>query len=568
MDHAGAGLDHPVGAVEADVHESRGEGRPVDVPVAWVGVLDQGRRGKGHEGGALQPLVEPVDQRGVGRLVEDRAVAQGPGPELHAPGQTPHDLALSEQPGHLLFDLFGAPVLHAFAVQEIGDLPGREGGPVEHGVRVLYLSPDPVERGARAETPVGHVGVYVDRVYRVVLQDPLVQLDIGEEPPGADHVAQPGASGPVGDELDELLFEVLLCRRADVLALLAPEAAVQVQRGGLLEEVVDPVEAPVLEVELLPEEAEQPVRIAFGGQAHHLALVADRLEAQVLGESRIVGADRREGILSVDGGDRVPLAGAHRERQTVAHGVHGEDEGLVDPLGRVVGRVGVGQVVVHHGHGGLDAEVPELAAYEPPGAENVDPLDRPGCAGDMGVDHVEVEEVAELALGLPELLVPALEQAQQERRRHPGAHCHTTDLFGAYAGRLQHRLDGLQGEGVGILPPVEPLFAHGGQELVFPEQGGPRLVVVGNAQNDVLLLSCFHPSSLAYTTHYVLEISEEPRKPGIKTGYGSIDSWPSLFFHFLGSWVPQRKFFGRVMVNVHCVFTVCSSARIRGGGGV
>lgn len=97
MNHGRTVLPHPARAVKRDSHELRRVPGAVQILIALVGKLGQSYRRKRHEFRPLEPLVKPIINTAVSRLVEDRSIAKRPWTVFHTPIEVRHHLSLSQK---------------------------------------------------------------------------------------------------------------------------------------------------------------------------------------------------------------------------------------------------------------------------------------------------------------------------------------------------------------------------------------------------------------------------------------------------------------------------------------
>ena len=92
-------LLHPAGTVKGNRHELRRVPGAVQVVVAPIGKLGQSHWGKRHEFGALETLIQPIIDTGIGRPTQDRTVPQRPGTILHAAVESRHHIPFRQELG-------------------------------------------------------------------------------------------------------------------------------------------------------------------------------------------------------------------------------------------------------------------------------------------------------------------------------------------------------------------------------------------------------------------------------------------------------------------------------------
>ncbi len=287
--HGRRGGPHGLGGVQADGHVAGrvGDARAV-VPVAVGRVLHHGGRRKGHELRAIQALIEPVVDRGVGGVEEDRAVPEGPRPVLHAAGDPGHDLLLDEQLRHPGVDVIAALVGDPRALEQDTDgLLGDLGAQVGMGKRVragAVSLGEPGQARACRDALVGHGRMDPQAVDLGALPQQLVDPHVGEDTARQHDVAVAGLPQRPEHVGHQQILEPLLRGGADVLAGEAREVA---EQAALF--VLGPVPGQ-LEVGVVVPQAEELLHDGVGprgvtpcGQAGDLAGVEDA-EAEILGD--------------------------------------------------------------------------------------------------------------------------------------------------------------------------------------------------------------------------------------------------------------------------------------------
>ena len=327
--------------------------------------LGQDGRREGHP--EIAVLDHPVDERHhprVRRVGEDRAVAERPRAELHAPRAARDHAVRHEELGDLLFypvveaDLVaslepaladnGLRILVGHAGTEVGGAEGLH--PSRHSAPRAFLEVSEVGRAHRVRlVPAGREGE--ELLHPVLLADEHVRLDVHEHPAAQ---GQPRASVPLMHEArpaEKRVFEKALCTTRD-------RVEAKSQRRPQEERValpgLEPAEArgrPLVQIEDLAQRGFGSACVllpGIGRHAHDLVLVLAELHAEGQRHERVEGAERarrrRRGFVARE---RQRLSRRGGRAEAVSRVVVGQDQRLPAFEARaVVRRGGVAGVVV------------------------------------------------------------------------------------------------------------------------------------------------------------------------------------------------------------------------------
>ena len=498
MDHLGHPRLPGLGHVEGDGHVGR-----------WVGALEHLGGHPVEEAGAEGAPALAVFDLGVDAIgdaadvggAEDRAVAQGPGAELHAPLEPGHRMAGGEQlggaAGHVVEQLPAGLLRMGLAGRQafLGGV-GRPQIGVGHGFDLLPGLAGGPGGGADGGAGVRSGGLHEQLPHVAPGQDALVELDVEGHPAGkgqlaglGEQIAQVVVDEPQGHLFEQRLHRsgvihigivdlVALPRRPQPLHQLGAEV-VTLALGVLPAAQPHHVHIAGVDPEIAPVEVDQPAQIeapgiAVGGHSHHLELAVEHLEAEIFGDGAIEPAQGVGIVELLDLVDAAVLAPAEEGGGVLALAVDAEDGGLLRKAAQMVGAGSVGQMVLHHLQPGVaDAQIGHQLLHPPAVAV---------------ITAVAMEDGGERPVGGVPVAGRIMPPGGAGPERDAGVRkSDDIHLFGTDAGPFQaETCRFVRKAPLGVLFADEALLFGGGHQLAVDEERRGRIVAhrAGHAEHD------------------------------------------------------------------------------------